>query len=328
MPRITTAFGRESTAAEVAAGIDLSGRRVDRHRRRLRHRRRDRPRARRRRRRRHARRAQHRGGRADRRRHHRDDRQRRRARAPPRPRRSGVRRRVRRRLARPAAHPRQQRRRDGLARARTRPRAGSCSSRPTTSATSRSRSACTRRSRRPAGAHRRAQLERAPALAGRVRGHPLRAPRVRPVARPTASRRRPTCCSPSRRRGAGPSDGITANALMPGAIRTQPAALRRERPGDAGALGRGGARRASLEDARSRAPRPRCWSRPRRCSRASAAATSRTATRQPVDDSDRQPAPACAPTRSTRGGRAPLGGLAEHARDAGGCREMSETQLR
>ena len=53
--------------------------------------------------------------------------------------------RVRRRVGRPAAHPRQQRRRDGARPSSTRPRAGSCSSRPTTSATSPWPSACTTR---------------------------------------------------------------------------------------------------------------------------------------------------------------------------------------
>ena len=52
----TTTYGFETTAAEVAAGIDLSGKRVDRHRRLVGHRRRDRPRAGGRRRRGHARR--------------------------------------------------------------------------------------------------------------------------------------------------------------------------------------------------------------------------------------------------------------------------------
>ncbi len=57
---------------------------------------------------------------------------------------------VRRALGRAAAHPRQQRGRDGASRARERRRTGGrCSSRSTTSGTSRSRSACTARWRRP-----------------------------------------------------------------------------------------------------------------------------------------------------------------------------------
>ena len=104
-------------------------------------------------------------------------------------------RRVRRRVDDgPLRHPRQQRRRDGdpgaHADAAT---AARCSSRPTTSATSRSRWACTTRSRPPATRASCRELQRAPALAGDLRRHrlPLRA--LRPVAglRPVEDRERP-----------------------------------------------------------------------------------------------------------------------------------------
>ena len=66
----------------------------------------------------------------------------------------------------------------------SRPRAGSCSSPPTTSATSRSHSACTMRSPPPATRGSSSLSSRgAPALAGRLRRHALRAPPLRPVAR-------------------------------------------------------------------------------------------------------------------------------------------------
>ena len=151
---ITTPFGFDSTAAEVVDGIDLTGQARDRHRRRVGHRRRDRPSAGRGRRRGHPRRARHR---------------RRRARSPPTSR------------ARPATTTVDVAPLDLADRAsidafvaawdgplhilvnnagvmaiagadRSRRRAGRCSSRPTTSATSRSPSACTTRSPRPGGA--------------------------------------------------------------------------------------------------------------------------------------------------------------------------------
>ena len=112
------------------------------------------------------------------------------------------------------------------------------------------------------------------------------------------------------------ADGITANALMPGAIRTN---LQRYVENDP-ARRRAGPRRSapapSTGSPPSRAPRPRCWSRRRPCSRASAAATSRTATRRPSTTATGR-GPACARTRSIPRRRAPLGGLAEPDLDPG-----------
>ena len=73
-------------------------------------------------------------------------------------------------------------------------------------------------------------------------------------------------------------DGITVNALMPGGIRTN---LQRHvsRRGPRTGCDPGGRRPRPAGRRPSRAPRPRCCSPPRRCSTASAAATSRTATR-------------------------------------------------
>ena len=100
----------------------------------------------------------------------------------------------------------QQRRRDGVSARRGRPRAGSCSSRPTISGTSRSRSAL-HDALAADGAGRIVAVSSAAhlPLAGRVRGHALRAARLRPAGWHTASPRRPTCCSQSRRRAAGPA---------------------------------------------------------------------------------------------------------------------------
>ena len=77
--------------------------------------------------------------------------------------------------------------------------------------------------------------------------------------------------------GAGPSDGITVNALMPGAIRTGCSATYPMRS-STGCAGRA-ARRRRTGRRPSREPRHRCCWPPRRCSTASAAATSKTATR-------------------------------------------------
>ena len=271
---ITTPFGYETTAAEVVDGRRPHRQARHRHRRRLRHRRRDRPRARRRRRGRHARGARHRGGGPDRRRHQGHDRPRRPRRAA-RPRRPGLRRRVRRRLDRPAAHPRQQRGRDGRAGARdSRPRAGTCSSPPTTSATSRSPRACTARSRRPSGAR---------VVSVSSAAH-LRSPVIfddlhfafRPYDPWLAYGQSKTAnvlfAVEADRRWA--DDGIRVNALMPGGIATN---LQRH----VGPALIENAQQERLPASRrsSRAPRRRCcWPR-RRSSRASAAATSRTATR-------------------------------------------------
>ena len=103
------------------------------------------------------------------------------------------------RLGRPAAHPGQQRRRHGDPGADAqRRRAGRCSSPPTTSATSRSRVACTARSPRPA-----ARGSSSVSSSGHLRSpvifddlH-LRVPRRTTRGAPTGSRRPPTCCSRS-----------------------------------------------------------------------------------------------------------------------------------
>ena len=153
-----------------------------------------------------------------------------------------------------------------------------------------------------------------------LRGHPLRAPALRPVGRPTASRRPPTCCSPSRATKRWAADGITVNALQPGGIRTNlqryvtdeeldrmRRASRRRRPDSWKTVEQGAAT--------SRA----AW-RPRRCSTASAAATSRTATRP----SPTSPAPAAAsrPTPSTP--RSPRGcGTSRSRRST--CRPVHRT---
>ena len=269
-----------------------------RHRRRVRHRRRDRPRAGRRRRRGHPRRPQHRG----------------RASAPPRDiiattgnkqvhvapldlaDRASVAR-VRRRLGRPAAHPGQQRRRHGVA--------ADAHARGLGDAVRHQPPRPLRAGHRPAPALAAAggarvvvgQLQRPPALAGRLRGHPLRA---------TATTSRGSAYGQSKtanvlfaveatRRWA--DDGITVNALHAGRDPDQPAALRHRRGARPAARAAGGGG-ADAGRRRSRARRPRSWSRPRRCSTASAAATSRTATRPRSTG----PAPAAASprTRSTR----------------------------
>ena len=205
MAVISTEYGHDTTAAEVARGIDLSGRRVDRHRRRVRDRRRDGARAGGHRRRRDARGARPRRRRAHGRRDRRVDGQFRRARRAPRPRRPGVGRGLRRGLDGPAARARQQRRRDGVARdAHARGLGAAVRHQPPRPLRARARPARRARGRRRR-AHRRGQLRGAPPLARRVRRHPLRAARRTTRGSPTASPRRPTCCSRSRRRAAGPA---------------------------------------------------------------------------------------------------------------------------
>ena len=175
----TTTFGFETTAAEAAAGIDLSGKRAIVTGAASGHRRRDRTGARRRRRRGDPRGARPRRRRADRRRH-----RRRRPRRPPRPRRSGVGEGVRRRLGRAAARARQQRRRDGDPGAHAHARGLGDAVRHQSPRPLRARARPARRARRRRQrAHRLGQLGRAPALAGRVGRHPLQLPRLRPVAR-------------------------------------------------------------------------------------------------------------------------------------------------
>ena len=221
------------------------------------------------------------------------------------------------RLGRAAAHARQQRRRDGLARGAHAARAGSCSSRPTTSATSRSRSACTRHSRPPATrASSSRQLERAPALAGRLRRHPLRAAPVRAVAglRPVEDGQRAV-----RRRGDEALGRRRHHRQRAHARRDphQPAAPRRDDAATSPAGPRPSATDLASGRAPSRAPRRRSCSPPRRCSRASAAATSRTATRPPWTTATRAVrgvrSYALDPEAATRLWDVSL----EHARDAG-----------
>ena len=105
------------------------------------------------------------------------------------------------------------------------------------------------------------------------------------------------------RRWAG--DGITANA-SDARRDPRPTCQRHVDPDDARA--RCARSRAAVSASRpsSRAPRRACWSRPRRCSRASAAATSRTATRPRRCASGARPAPppAASPVRARPGQRA------------------------
>ena len=153
-------------------------------------------------------------------RHHRHHRQQGRPRRLPRPRRPLLDRGLRRRVGRPAAHPRQQRGRDGLA--------ADPYTRGLGIAVRHQPPRALRAGHRPAPGPGRGR--RRPGRRGQLVG----APRARQWSsttstssagstspgRPTASRRRPTCCSPSRAAGAGPDDGITVNALHPGGIRT------------------------------------------------------------------------------------------------------------
>ena len=221
MDLITTPFGAASTAAEVVAGIDLTGRRAvvtggasgigvetaralagagaavtlavrD-----------------------------HDAGQARRRGHRRAPPATSRGpRRPARPRRPGLRRRVRPQLGRAAAHPGQQRRRDGRARWTRTPRAGSCSSPPTTSATSHWPRACTT-ALAAAGDARSSSVSSSAHLRVAVVFDDIHfRERAYDPGRRTGSRRPPTCCSRSRRAERWAADGITVNALMPGGIRT------------------------------------------------------------------------------------------------------------
>ena len=153
------------------------------------------------------------------------------------------------------------------------------------------------------------QLERAPALAGRLRRHPLRSGAYDPwLAYGQSKTANVLFAVEARQRWA--DDGITVNALMPGGIRTN---LQRH-------VTRGGAADAPPERRQcgvrwktpSRAPPRRCWSRRHRCSTASAAATSRTATRP----SRTSPVPVGRRGVRARpgGGRAALGGVGHRAR--------------
>ena len=112
-----------------------------------------------------------------------------------------------------------------------------------------------------------------------LRRHPLRAPRLRPVGRlrPVEDRERAV-------RGRG-RDALGRRRhhrqrAAPGRDPHQPAAPRHRRgAGPHGARRRRRPAAACRGRRSSRAPRPPSWWRPRRCSTASAAATSRTATR-------------------------------------------------
>ena len=116
---------------------------------------------------------------------------------PARPRRPGVGRRIRRRLGRAAAHPGQQRRHHGHPELRT-PEGGSCSSPPTTWATSRSPSACTAPSPRPGTPGSSSSARSATSTGRSLRRPRLHRRAVRPVARlrPVQDREHPL-----RRRG-------------------------------------------------------------------------------------------------------------------------------
>ena len=176
-------------------------------------------------------------------------------------------------------------------------RAGRCSSRPTTSATSRSPSACTTRSP-PAGDARIvvAQLRGAPALAGDLRRPDFTSRPYDPSLRLRAVQDRQR---PLRGRGDAPLGRRRHHRQRrpPGRDRGhQP-----ERHLDPEYLA--GARRLGSTRSRrwSRAPRPASWSPPRRSSRASAAATSRTATSpSPSPDAPGSTRSASPPTPWTR----------------------------
>ena len=102
-------------------------------------------------------------------------------------------------------------------------------------------------------------------------------------------------------------DGITANALMPGGIRTNLQRHVTEEELDAMRAPPAAALRAGRRP--SRAPRRRCWWRRRRCSTASAAATSRTATR---------------PSSTSR---APVAGVAAYALDPVAAQRLWEVSV-
>ena len=238
MALITTPFGARLHRRRGGRRHRPEGPPRDRHGRRFGHRHRDRPRAGRRRRRGHARRPRRRGRRAHRRRHHRHHRQRERARRAPRPRRPGIDR-------APSSTP-------GTGPLHLLVNNAGVMATPR-AAHARGLGAAVRdQPPRPLRARRRAARR---TRCGRRRAHRRRSARSATAARrwcsttstssgartsrgrPTASPRRPTCCSPSRPRGAGPSDGITANALMPGGDHDQPPALRRRgRPGRRGRI--------------------------------------------------------------------------------------------
>ena len=130
-------------------------------------------------------------------------------------------------VGRPAAHPGQQRRRDGRARdAHAGGLGAAVRHQPPRPLRPRHRPAPGARGgrRRP---HRLGQLERAPALAGRLRRHPLPSTATyEPWAAYGQSKTANVLFAvEATRRWAG--DGITVNALMPGGDPDQPAAVRR-----------------------------------------------------------------------------------------------------
>ena len=119
---------------------------------------------------------------------------------------------------------------------------------------------------------------RPPALAGGLRRPALRLPPLRPVAglRPVQDRQRAV-----RGRGHAPLGRRRDHRQRgpPGRDRRhQPAAA--HGPGELARARQTSGAAYTVSRRSSRAPRPACWSPPRRCSRASAAATSRTATRR------------------------------------------------
>ena len=180
--------------------------------------------------------------------------------APPGPRRPGLGRRVRRRLERPAAPARQQRRRDGDPRPAAHARALGDAVRHEPPRPLRARRRPARRARgRRRRADRRGQLGRPPALAGRVRRPALRVPRLRPRARlrPVQDGERAV-----RGRGHPPLGGATASPRTPCIRARSPTPTSRatwtRRSSRACARAGSTATRRS-----SRAPRRRCWWRRR-----------------------------------------------------------------
>ena len=221
MPRITTPFDAQSTAADVIAGVDLTGKRAvitggtsgigretahalatagaqvtlavrDTARRRT-----------------------------HRRRHQRRHRTRRHPRRPPRPGRPRHHRRLHRRLDRPPAHPRQQRRDHGAARTHHDPRGLGDAVRHQPPRPRRPHPGPARRARRRTGRpRRRGHLLRPPAChrsSSTTSTSPHGPTRPGP---PTASPRPRSSCSPSPWPRSGPPTSITANALHPGGVMT------------------------------------------------------------------------------------------------------------
>ena len=166
------------------------------------------------------------------------------------------------------------------------------------------------------------QLERAPALAGDLRRPQLRVPRLRPVVGLRAGQDRERAVRGRRDRPLGARRDLRQRADA-GRDRDQPAAPHGPEPDRAG-QGRGHARSRRP----SRAPRRRsCW-RPRRSSRASAAATTRTAPRRrsssgAASRGARRPPTRWTPTTPTACGSCRSGCLGARARVAWRARSGS-----